>query len=73
VVRAAVDIAHALGLETVAEGVASVAMLRRLESLGCDLAQGFAIAMPMRPEDVLQWVRGRQRGPLRLLGGGLQA
>jgi diguanylate cyclase (GGDEF)-like protein/PAS domain S-box-containing protein len=73
VVRAAVDIAHALGLETVAEGVASVAMLGRLESLGCDLAQGFAIAMPMRPEDVLGWVRRRQRGPLRLLGGGLQA
>jgi diguanylate cyclase (GGDEF)-like protein/PAS domain S-box-containing protein len=66
VVRAAVDIAHALGLEAVAEGVASTDMLRRLESLGCDLAQGFAIAMPMRPEDVLPWVRARQR-PLRVV------
>ena len=69
VVRAAIDIAHALGLETVAEGVASLEMLRRLESLGCDMAQGFAIAVPMRPDEVLPWVQGRQRGPLRLVGG----
>ena len=69
VVRAAVDIAHALGLETVAEGVASIEMLRRLESLGCDLAQGFAIAMPMRSEDVLPWVRARQRPHLVVAGG----
>ena len=69
VVRAAVDIAHALGLETVAEGVASIEMLRRLESLGCDLAQGFAIAMPMRSEDVLPWVRARQRPHLLVAGG----
>jgi EAL domain-containing protein (putative c-di-GMP-specific phosphodiesterase class I) len=66
VVRAAVDIAHALGLEAVAEGVASMEMLRRLEAIGCDMAQGFAIAMPMRSEDVLPWVRARQR-PLRVV------
>ena len=72
VVRAAVDIAHALGLETVAEGVASIEMLRRLESLECDLAQGFAIAMPMRSEDVLPWVRARQR-PLYVVAGGRPA
>jgi hypothetical protein len=71
-VRAAVDIAHALGLEAVAEGVASMEMLRRLDALGCDMAQGFAIAMPMRPEDVLPWVRARQR-PLRVMSGGLPA
>ena len=68
VVRAAIDIAHALGLETVAEGVASLEMLRRLGTLGCDMAQGFAIAVPMRPEEVLAWLHGRQRGPLRLVG-----
>jgi len=72
VVRAAVDIAHALGLEAVAEGVGSTEMLRRLDAIGCDLAQGFAIAMPMRPEDVLPWVRARQR-PLRVVSGGLPA
>jgi EAL domain-containing protein (putative c-di-GMP-specific phosphodiesterase class I) len=69
VVRGAVDIAHALGLETVAEGVASMEMLERLGQLGCDYAQGFAIAMPMSGEAVVPWIRGRQRGPLRLIEG----
>jgi diguanylate cyclase (GGDEF)-like protein/PAS domain S-box-containing protein len=69
VVRGAVDIAHALRLETVAEGVASMEVLERLGTLGCDLAQGFAIGMPMHPSAVLPWIRGRQRGPLRLVGG----
>lgn len=67
VVRAAVDIAHALGLETVAEGVTSTAMLERLAELGCDLAQGFAIARPMAPGEVLEWVRARQREALRVV------
>jgi len=69
VVRGAVDIAHALRLETVAEGVASMEVLERLGALGCDLAQGFAIGMPMHSSEVLPWIRGRQRGPLRLLEG----
>ena len=69
VVRGAIDIAHALRLETVAEGVASMEMLERLGELGCDYAQGFAIGMPMSGEAVLPWIRGRQRGPLRLIEG----
>ena len=69
VVRGAVGIAHALGLETVAEGVASMEMLERLGVLGCDMAQGFAIGMPMDGEAVLPWIRGRQRGTLRVIEG----
>jgi diguanylate cyclase (GGDEF)-like protein/PAS domain S-box-containing protein len=67
VVRAAVDVAHALGLETVAEGVTSPEMLRRLDALGCDMAQGFGIARPMPADEVLGWVRARQRTALRLV------
>ena len=69
VVRGAVGIAHALRLETVAEGVASMEMLERLGALGCDLAQGFAIGMPMSGAAVLPWIRGRQRGGLRVIEG----
>jgi EAL domain-containing protein (putative c-di-GMP-specific phosphodiesterase class I) len=69
VVRGAVSIAHALHLETVAEGVASLETLERLGALGCDLAQGFAIGMPMTGDAVLPWIRGRQRGPLRVIEG----
>jgi diguanylate cyclase (GGDEF)-like protein/PAS domain S-box-containing protein len=67
VVRAAVDVAHALGLETVAEGVTSPEMLRRLGALGCDMAQGFGIARPMPADEVLGWVRARHRMALRLV------
>ena len=69
VVRGAVGIAHALGLETVAEGVASMDMLERLGTLGCDMAQGFAIGMPMSGDAVMPWIRGRQRGTLRVIEG----
>ncbi len=45
-VRATVDLAHALELEVVAEGVEDQAMLDALVRLGCDRAQGFHIAPP---------------------------
>src|SRR4029079_463948 len=72
VVRAAVDIAHALGLEAVAEGGAATEMLPRLDASGWQPPDGVRVAMPMRPEDVLPWVRARQR-PLRVVSGGLPA
>ena len=46
VVRAIVDLGHALGKEVLAEGVESEAQLAFLEQLGCDAAQGFLIARP---------------------------
>jgi len=69
VVRATVDIAHALGLETVAEGVSSTAVMARLRDLGCDLAQGFGIGQPMPPREVLPWIKAHARGNLRLVEG----
>jgi diguanylate cyclase (GGDEF)-like protein len=39
-------LAHALGFMTVAEGVETEADFRMARDLGCDLAQGFAIAHP---------------------------
>jgi EAL domain-containing protein (putative c-di-GMP-specific phosphodiesterase class I) len=67
VVRATVDIAHALGLETVAEGVASPEMIGKLAELGCDLAQGFAIGQPMAPSEVISWVTANARKNLRVV------
>jgi EAL domain-containing protein (putative c-di-GMP-specific phosphodiesterase class I) len=40
VLAALVGLAHALGLETVAEGVETAAQLETLAELGCDRAQG---------------------------------
>jgi diguanylate cyclase (GGDEF)-like protein len=51
-VRATVDLGHALGLRVVAEGVEDNATLTVLTSMGCDLAQGFFIGRPV-PADQL--------------------
>ena len=44
--RATVQLAHALGLKVVAEGVEEPSTLTLLTQLGCDLAQGYHIGKP---------------------------
>jgi EAL domain-containing protein (putative c-di-GMP-specific phosphodiesterase class I)/CHASE2 domain-containing sensor protein len=51
-VRSTIAMAHELGFEVVAEGVEDEACLALLREMGCDLAQGYLIARPMRAEDV---------------------
>jgi diguanylate cyclase len=46
IVAALVDLAHALGMLAVAEGVETAAQLERLRALRCDLAQGFYCGVP---------------------------
>jgi diguanylate cyclase (GGDEF)-like protein len=48
-----IQLSHALGLHVVAEGVETEAQLDTVRALGCDYAQGFLIAHPLRAEDVL--------------------
>jgi diguanylate cyclase (GGDEF)-like protein/PAS domain S-box-containing protein len=48
VVRSIVDLAHGLGLATVAEGIEDPAQLDQLRRTGCDVGQGYLLA---RPED----------------------
>ena len=45
-VEATINLAHALGLHVVAEGVEEADTLATLTSLGCDLAQGYYIGRP---------------------------
>jgi diguanylate cyclase (GGDEF)-like protein len=46
-IGATIDLAHALGLRVVAEGVEDRATLELLRRLNCDLAQGYAICRPV--------------------------
>jgi EAL domain-containing protein (putative c-di-GMP-specific phosphodiesterase class I) len=56
IVRALVAMAHALGIETVAEGIETTGQARLLEQLGCRLGQGFLLARPMPVEQFVDWL-----------------
>jgi EAL domain-containing protein (putative c-di-GMP-specific phosphodiesterase class I) len=60
IVAAVIGLAHAFGLEAIAEGVETLAQVDRLRALGCDAAQGFYFARPQPP--------GELGGLLRALG-----
>ncbi len=53
VLGAAVGIGHALGLHVIAEGVETEQQLLKLQTLGCDAAQGFLFSQPV-PETQIQ-------------------
>lgn len=55
VVRAIIKLAHEIGLRVVAEGVEDDAKRVALAMRGCDFAQGFGIAAPMRLDDLNAW------------------
>jgi diguanylate cyclase (GGDEF)-like protein len=60
ILRATIDLAHQLGLTVVAEGVENDAVLAHLAALGCEHAQGYAIAKPMPHEQMLPWLAQRR-------------
>jgi diguanylate cyclase (GGDEF)-like protein/PAS domain S-box-containing protein len=59
IVRAIIGMAHALGLEVVAEGVETEELRRELLSLGCDLGQGYLFACPVPAEELDALLAGR--------------
>jgi diguanylate cyclase (GGDEF)-like protein/PAS domain S-box-containing protein len=61
--EAIIAMAHKLGLKVVAEGVESTRQLARLEDAGCDYAQGYAIAHPMRSEELEAMARAGAMPP----------
>lgn len=50
-------LAHALGLETVAEGIETAAQLAAIRRLGCDHVQGFHLARPAPASAVTDLIR----------------
>ena len=62
IVESTVQMAHALGLQVVAEGVESEWVEHYLRSIGYDIGQGFWFARPMAAEDCGNWVLHFQRG-----------
>jgi diguanylate cyclase (GGDEF)-like protein len=60
IVRAITELAHALNIETTAEGVEETAQLLELRAHGCSSVQGFLFAEPMTATDVDQLFRDEE-------------
>lgn len=60
VVNSMVDLGRRLGLKSVAEGVEDARTFTLLRKMGCDFAQGYAIARPMAGNAVPGWMAGKR-------------
>lgn len=63
IVEAIVMLSHALGMETIAEGVHSLEDLAQLESMGCDYAQGYLYSEPLSPDSMESFLADGARLP----------
>lgn len=56
IVQGIIGLANVFQRQVVAEGVETAEHGERLLAMGCEVVQGFGIAAPMPPEDLLNWV-----------------
>jgi diguanylate cyclase (GGDEF)-like protein len=63
IVRSTIDLAHALGLTIVAEGVETTEAATQLADYGCDLAQGYRYSPPLPANELRAWLH-RERLPV---------
>lgn len=63
IVRSTIDLAHALDMEVVAEGVETPAALALLSVMGCDLAQGYLISRPIALEPLIAFLSAERDHP----------
>ena len=55
-VKAIIDLAHALDFHVVAEGIETVPAFRMLADWGCDEGQGYLMSRPLAEAGFLQWL-----------------
>ncbi|QTE31173.1 putative bifunctional diguanylate cyclase/phosphodiesterase [Pengzhenrongella sicca] len=60
IVAATIELAHRLGLRSIAEGVEDDATLAVLETLGCDECQGYLHSRPRPIASLEPWLRARR-------------
>jgi diguanylate cyclase (GGDEF)-like protein len=56
IVHSTIDLAHNMGLGVVAEGIESEAAWKMLQSLGCDVGQGYYMCKPTDAEGLITWL-----------------
>ena len=60
IVASVIDLAHALGLTTVAEGVETQEQLDHLRALGCEQAQGYLLSRPLPASETAAWINASE-------------
>jgi len=70
IVRSAIELAHNLGLQVVAEGVENQETWDRLAALGCDAAQGNYMCNPIPAVEIPRWLSESPWGLKELPGRG---
>jgi diguanylate cyclase (GGDEF)-like protein len=58
IARAIIDLAHALDLTVVAEGIEDEATLAAVGDMGCEQAQGYLMCRPLPAEGIPAWMDG---------------
>ncbi len=62
IVSAVVNLAHALDMTVIAEGIETIEQQRRATELGCDAAQGYLFARPMTAAGIGTLLNQRKQG-----------
>jgi diguanylate cyclase (GGDEF)-like protein len=63
IVEAVIDLAHVLGVTTVAEGVENAATAAKLREYGCEVAQGYYYSPPLAAPDLLKLLLSTKEAP----------
>ncbi|WP_336959236.1 EAL domain-containing protein [Sphingobium aquiterrae] len=69
VMKSTIQLAHALGMTAVAEGIETAEALYLLASMGCDIGQGFHLARPMGAADIMGMLTPAARGDEKVAYG----
>jgi diguanylate cyclase (GGDEF)-like protein/PAS domain S-box-containing protein len=59
IVKAIVEMAHALNMEVIAEGVETADQLDSLKAMGCNEIQGYWLSKPQPAEAISRWLQAR--------------
>jgi diguanylate cyclase (GGDEF)-like protein len=67
IVRAIVQLAHALDLETTAEGIEIADVADILRDVGCDIGQGYLFGHPKSADATLAWLKELVQSPIGVM------
>lgn len=57
IVESIINMAHNFDLKVIAEGIEDEASYEILMELGCEIAQGYLVSRPLKPEQFKKWIR----------------